>query len=135
MERMARWSAQSQRSRLERVRRSDDDARAHRQYDGADLCAGERTPQTGVTGGGRTARPGTESAVNTMYDEREVMVAFLYVQERQEQAARERLLRELRSQEREGNALVARLGRTLIRTGRRLEAFGTTGTWEQAKVA
>jgi homoserine kinase len=65
--------------------------------------------------------------VNTMLPLQEVVLAQMYVEERIAQAAREQLLREaerVQRAQREKVALKARVGRTLVTVGQRLEAAG-----------
>lgn len=73
-----------------------------------------------------------------MYSETEVMMARLYAEERLREAARERLIGESRRARRQKWVLAARVGRTLIRVGERLEAAGgatSAGAWERVEVA
>ncbi len=71
-------------------------------------------------------RPATK-AVNTMLSLQNVALAQMYIEERIEQAEREHLLQEAeRAQraQRSKGALTARVGRTLVTVGQRLEAVG-----------
>ena len=71
-------------------------------------------------------RPATK-AVNTMFSLQHMALAQMYVQERIEQAEREHLLQEAeraRRAQRATVALKARVGRTLVTVGQRLEAAG-----------
>lgn len=64
-------------------------------------------------------------------NELEMMMARLQVQQRLEQAAAERLVTmAVQVARRQRRPLTARVGRTLVRVGQRLEARDT-GTWER----
>ncbi len=68
--------------------------------------------------------------MNTMLSLQSVALAQMYVEERVAQAACERLLHEAERVQRARRAkiaLTARVGRTLVTVGHRLEAAGATG--------
>lgn len=68
-----------------------------------------------------------KKAVNTMFNLQHVALAQMYVEERVKQAEREHLLQEAERAQRSQRAKVAlkaRVGRTLVTVGQRLEAAG-----------
>ncbi|MHB8645694.1 MAG: hypothetical protein ACYDAR_07885 [Thermomicrobiales bacterium] len=65
--------------------------------------------------------------MKTMFSLQNVTLAQMYLEERRHEAAKERLLQEAergRRAQREKVALKARVGRTLVTVGQRLEAAG-----------